>query len=58
MVEAVIQTIMTIDYVTIASTGNAKDFGDLTSARQKLTLLGASNCIRGVFAGGYTTQLS
>ena len=23
----------TIDYVTIASTGNAKDFGDLTTAR-------------------------
>ena len=24
----------TIDYVTIASTGDAKDFGDLTQARQ------------------------
>jgi hypothetical protein len=40
-----------IDYVTIASTGNATDFGDLTQAR---TYPGAcSNNTRGVFGGGY-----
>ena len=40
----------TIDYVTIASTGNASDFGDLTVGR---TLDGCSSSTRGVFAAGY-----
>ena len=42
----------TIDYVTIASTGNAIDFGDTIDA-----VIGGgatSNSIRGVFVGGYT----
>jgi hypothetical protein len=39
-----------IDYVTIASTGNATDFGDLTVARYYLC--GTSSTVRGVFAGG------
>ena len=39
-----------IDYVTISSTGNAFDYGDLTVARNGLS--GSSNSIRGVFAGG------
>jgi len=39
-----------IDYVTIASTGNAQDFGDLITV--KLNPAGTSNSIRGVFAGG------
>lgn len=41
----------TIDYVTIATTGNALDFGDLT-----LTLFRVSGCsssTRGIFAGGF-----
>ena len=42
----------TIDYVTIASTGNAQDFGDSTDARENPTA--TSDSIRGVFAGGYT----
>ena len=41
-----------IDYVTIASTGNATDFGDPDQASS--TGSGVSNCIRGVFAGGYS----
>ena len=39
----------TIDYVTIASTGNSLDFGDLTSAA--ITFCGFSNSTRGIFAG-------
>jgi len=41
-----------IDYVTIATTGNATDFGDLTVARY--TDAACSSTTRGVFAGGYT----
>ena len=39
-----------ISYITIASTGNATDFGDLTVARRRLA--GCSSSTRGVFAGG------
>ena len=39
-----------LDYVTIASTGNATDFGDLTRKSQYTG--GVSNATRGVFAGG------
>jgi hypothetical protein len=46
----------TIDYVTIATTGNALDFGDLTI--KKYTLAGCSNSTRGIFAGGYSEELS
>jgi hypothetical protein len=42
----------TIDYVTISSTGNATDFGDLTIVRGSLT--SCSNSTRGIFAGGTT----
>ena len=42
-----------IDYVTIATTGNATDFGDLTQARDYLA--GCSGNGRGVFAGGVGT---
>jgi len=42
-----------IDYVTISSTGNTQDFGDLTANK---TLLGAcSSSTRGLFMGGYIT---
>ena len=40
----------TIDYITIASTGNAQDFGDLTSTRNVIG--SCSNSTRGVFGGG------
>lgn len=39
-----------IDYVSIANTGNATAFGNLTAARQYLP--GCSNITRGVFFGG------
>jgi hypothetical protein len=40
----------TIEYVTIASTGNAQDFGDLTGANNYLS--GTSNSTRGIFNQG------
>ena len=40
----------TIDYVLIASTGNATDFGDLSAA--KTSSAAASNSVRGIIAGG------
>jgi hypothetical protein len=47
----------TIDYITIATTGNASDFGDLSQARFGPN--GYSSSTRGVFAGGDTpTQLN
>jgi len=39
-----------IDYVNIASAGNATDFGDLLGIEQSMT--GCSNGTRGIFAGG------
>ena len=39
-----------IDYITIASTGNATDFGDLLDITRNLG--GAGSSTRGVFAGG------
>jgi len=46
--------INTIQYVTIATTGNTQDFGDLT--RIVSGGIGVSNSIRGVFAGGGTVN--
>ena len=39
-----------IEYITISTTGNAQDFGDLTVARG--AIFGCSSNVRGVFAGG------
>ena len=44
-----------IDYINIASTGNATDFGDLSVARQN-SACGSST--RACFGGGYTTDES
>jgi len=41
----------TIDFITISSTGNAVDFGDLTQTRYDLAACSSST--RGVFGGGY-----
>ena len=46
----------TVDYVTIATTGNASDFGDLTQARTAAA--GASSSTRGVFGGGKIAPLA
>ena len=43
-----------IDYITIASTGNATDFGDLTGSRGYGT--GTSDGTTGVFCGGYESS--
>ena len=43
----------TIEYVTIASTGDAKDFGDLSTVRTLVA--GAASSTRGLFAGGHDT---
>ena len=45
----------TMDYVTIASAGNATDFGDLATAKRALG--GSNNSgTRGLFAGGYSSS--
>jgi len=43
-----------IDYITIATEGNAIDFGDLAAARSHGS--GLSNSIRGCFAGGSPSE--
>ena len=40
-----------IEYVQIATTGNAADFGDLSS-RSKRAGNGGSDCVRGFYFGG------
>ena len=41
---------ITIEFVTIASTGNSISFGDMTVLRSSFASM--SDCVRGVFAGG------
>ena len=41
-----------IEYITIASTGDAKDFGDLSAGKSSLSACSSST--RGVFGGGFT----
>ena len=41
-----------IDYITIASTGNSLDFGNLTAATA--SLCATAGQVRGLFFGGYT----
>jgi len=50
-------SVNTIEYITIASTGNATDFGDLLSARSSSG--GLADATRGCFAGGggYVTDI-
>jgi hypothetical protein len=43
-----------MDYITIATTGNATNFGNLTVSRGLLA--GVSNATRGVFGGGTTSS--
>ena len=47
-------TVNTIDFVTIASLGNATDFGDLSAIRSHPG--GASNATRGLFCWGICTR--
>ena len=43
-----------IDYITIATTGNAADFGDHAAGKRYLS--GCASFTRGIFAGGYPVQ--
>ena len=45
----------TISYITISSTGNAIDFGDLTLARRGLNNSALASSTRGIIAGGFVT---
>ena len=47
----------TIEYITIASTGNATDFGNLVGSSNN-TKIPLSNSIRGIFAGGAPTRVA
>ena len=42
-----------IEFVTMASTGNASSFGELTLARTYLSGAGCQSTTRGIFAGGH-----
>jgi hypothetical protein len=44
-----------IDYITLASEGNAIDFGDLTRTAKGIASGTCSSSTRGLFAGGYIT---
>ncbi len=50
----------TIEYITISSTGNSSDFGDLSTAPSQGNLAACSSSTRGLFMGGEpnTTQIS
>ena len=43
-----------IDYITVATPGNATDFGDLVTARYVGTVAGAGTDDRALYFGGYT----
>jgi hypothetical protein len=45
-----------MEYITISSTGNSIQFGDLTLARESAANA-VSNSVRGVFGSGYSTPL-
>jgi len=44
-----------MDYITIQSTGNATDFGDLTDLRSSTG--GVSDATRGCFGGGVSSNV-
>ena len=48
---------ITFDFVTIASTGDAQEFGDTTDARYGSTSMMCSST-RGVFAGGFVPEIT
>ena len=45
---------VTIDYTTISTTGNAQDFGDLSTGTNRSSCQGACNSTRGIFGGRNT----
>ena len=51
-----VQGIDTMDFITIATLGDAQDFGDMTIARREA--IASSNAVRGVFGTGFTSPSS
>lgn len=47
-----------IEYITISSTGNAVQFGNLTTSGARGFIATASSSVRGIFAGGYNQPVS
>ena len=47
-----------IDYVTISSTGNGQDFGDIQGGKNRVQHADFGNSTRAIFAGGYYTTSS
>ena len=47
-----VNSVSTVDFITVSSTGNSTSFGNLTQARA--FLISCSNSTRGVFVGGIT----
>ena len=45
----------TVEFVTISTLGNSKDFGDLTTGRASAAA--ASNCVRASIAGGHASPV-
>ena len=46
-----------IEFITMATTGNATRFGDLSLTRSEILAGGTSNNVRALFAGGSTTNV-
>jgi len=47
-----------IEYITISSTGNAVQFGNLTTSGSRAVIASAGSGVRGIFAGGYNQPIS
>ena len=47
-----------MDYITISSTGDASDFGNLIAGRESLDSTSSGTSDRGVFAGGWLGSIS
>ena len=56
VVDIVHLIVMTIEYVTFSTTGNAQDFGDLTDRLRECG--GGSSSTRGLFAGGGSPRVT
>ena len=54
MVASSTASLKTLEYVTISSAGNAKDFADLTVTTRQFAACSNASHDRGVFGGGYT----
>ena len=53
--DGVFSPVNRIDYVTISSTGNAQEFGDIQASKNRVQHADFGNSTRAIFAGGYYT---